>query len=1424
MDQNPTVEELLQKISDLDKALDSYKQEKKILEISLDRYRSIVKNTSEAIVVIQYDRIKLANSVAVNMSGFSLDGQPGATRPFLEWIHPDDREMVVQNYANRAQGEKVPAQYDVRLLDKGKKYRWISVRPVMMTWEGKPALLVFMSDVSKRKKIEKELRQSENNYREIFNSTNEAILIHSIETREILDVNKAMCDMFGYSKDEALKLTVEDISSGEPPYSSTEIDQWREKVADEGSQLFEWKARRKNDEYFWAEVNLKKAHIGSQDYVLAVIRDINTRKLAEEALLESEGKYRALIENASQGIVIIQDNQIVYTNPKIKQFFPSLEGKVFPDDFIDIFDTESLDMAVQKSQHLFQQQDILSQENEYNITDLQGNRRWIQTLSTNISYGGKPAVMTFVADISGRKKAEIELTESEERYRQAIENSPNPVFSVDSKGFIQMWNRSCETVFKYGKEIIGQSYEKLLSETEDHEAVQAMISNVFQGHAMSDMDVSFICKDGKERFMVSRLYPMYDNEKRVKRCVFGNTDITERKIAEMALRDSETRYRMLAQNLPGIVYRVMLRENNHMIFFNDLLQPLTGYKPKELQFGNDCAMEPFILPEEKENIVDIIRSAVKGGTEFEVDYRFMHKNGTVKWFHETGKVIYGDDEKPLYLDGLIFDITHRKQAEEALEESKTQKQAILDASIDVIMQLDQDMRIVWANKRAAEMAGETLEALVGRKCHQFYHNSDKPCEECLGVRAYETGGIEHETMAHDSADGVDTSYWEHFAVPLKDDTGTVYSVIEISRNVTDKVKADNKLKESEERFRQLSEASWEAIAIHDHGLLLQANQQFYALFGYTPEELLNTDVFSMIMTPESAEHIKKQSDSWELGPYDVTGINKDGTEFPIVIRVKVMEYYGRNVMVAALRDISERKKAEEKIRESEKKYRSIFENIQDVYFEVNRDGIIQEISPSIEKHLSYKREEVIGKSIYTFFRNSEEGKNLVKNIMNGGRTGDYEFDLVDKDGSLHQVSMDMSFVKDEKGGHVKIVGTVRDITERKIAEKEKKELRERLIRSQKMEALGFLAGGVAHDLNNVLSGIVSYPDLLLLDLPKDSPLREPILTIQESGQKASLIVQDLLTLARRGVTATEILDLNKIVSDYFRSPEHQKIMHSYPNITIQTHLNAELPYIKGSDVHLKKTIMNLISNAVEAMPEGGEIIVSTGNKYVDRPISGYDHVEEGDYNVLTIKDYGIGISPDDLKRIFEPFYTKKVMGRSGTGLGMAVVWGTLQDHKGYIDVQSLEGEGTTFELYFPISRELIDTEKQIVPMENYKGKGESILVVDDVEEQRNIASTLLTKLNYSVETVSSGEAAVEYLKGNSADLVLLDMIMDNGIDGLETYRRIIQLRSGQRAIIVSGFSETDRVKEAQKLGSGEYIKKPYTMETIGVAIRKELDK
>ena len=436
----------------------------------------------------------------------------------------------------------------------------------------------------------------------------------------------------------------------------------------------------------------------------------------------------------------------------------------------------------------------------------------------------------------------------------------------------------------------------------------------------------------------------------------------------------------------------------------------------------------------------------------------------------------------------------------------------------------------------------------------------------------------------------------------------------------------------------------------------------------------------------------------------------------------------------------------------------------------------------------------------------------------------YALKLQDSNAALEQLNKNLENIVQERTCELSESNRrlQEEMDERQHTYREKRALEKRLDRSKKMETLGLLAGGVAHDLNNVLSGIVSYPDLLLLDLLPDHPMYNPIMTIKESGQKAGAIVQDLLTLTRRGVVCNDVVNLNTIISEYASSPENQRLMMFHSNVNMEILLGENLLNIKGSPVHLKKTLMNLVSNAAEAQPEGGSICVSTYNRHVEAPILGYQHIQKGDYVVLEVKDTGMGISDSDQERIFEPFYTKKIMGRSGTGLGMAVVWGTIQDHHGYINIKSKVHQGTIFELFFPVTDTPRIQENKIASPCTQMGNHETILIVDDMKEQTEMARLIVEKLGYTAVVANSGEEAVTYLTSHCVDLVILDMIMDPGMDGLDTYRKIIEIHPGQKAIIASGYAENERVKTLQALGAGTYIRKPYTIETLGQAIREAL--
>jgi len=517
-------------------------------------------------------------------------------------------------------------------------------------------------------------------------------------------------------------------------------------------------------------------------------------------------------------------------------------------------------------------------------------------------------------------------------------------------------------------------------------------------------------------------------------------------------------------------------------------------------------------------------------------------------------------------------------------------------------------------------------------------------------------------------------------------------------------------------------------------------------------------------------------------------------------------------------EIVRRKQAEQALRESEQRMKAILRaSPVGIGLVINRK--LDWANETMYRMVGYREDTLLGQSARIFYKDDEEyarvGRALYSGVTASG-TGQVETRWARQNHTVFDCMLRACPLNPEDPSKGQIV-VVNDISEAKRLEAQ-------LQRAQKMEAIGTLAGGVAHDLNNILSGLVSYPELLLMQLPGDSPLRKPLETIQKSGEKAAAVVQDLLTLARRGVSLKEVANLNEIVTQYLESPEYEKLMSFHPGVEMKTRLETEILNVSAVPFHLSKTVMNLVSNAAEALPEGGIIVVSTENRYIDRPVRGYEDVVEGDYVVLKVTDTGIGIPGKDIKKIFEPFYTKKKMGRSGTGLGMAVVWSTVKDHHGYIDVHSREGEGTAFTLYFPATLKKRVKDGSEPPIEGYRGRGESILVVDDVEEQRVIATGMLKELGYAVTSVASGEEAVEHVKTHPVDLIVLDMIMDPGMDGLETYGKIIQFRPGQKCIIASGFSESDRIREAQRLGAGAYVKKPYLSKKIGPAIRAELSK
>ncbi len=508
---------------------------------------------------------------------------------------------------------------------------------------------------------------------------------------------------------------------------------------------------------------------------------------------------------------------------------------------------------------------------------------------------------------------------------------------------------------------------------------------------------------------------------------------------------------------------------------------------------------------------------------------------------------------------------------------------------------------------------------------------------------------------------------------------------------------------------------------------------------------------------------------------------------------------------------------------SGKEFKLLIQNTTDIIWTLNENLVITYTNPSVFPILGYKQNKILGVNISTLV-DQKQVENFINRIRTETRFSD-EFQIAHENRSFIPVEINCTHIINPEKTDSKFQVIIRDLTQRKTQEKEQERLKEKLIQAEKLKALGVLAGSVAHDLNNILSGIATYPEVLMMDNDIDPKMRQGLSIIKDSGQKASDVVSDLLTISRGANAEMDVVNLNSILERYTSALDFTKIKNTYPSVDIELMIEPELLNIRGSYIHLEKTIMNLVINAVEEVCEhdDGNVLITTSNKYIDPTIPGYEDIIQGEYAVLSVIDNGSGIEQNSLKNIFQPFFTKKEMGKSGTGLGLTVVWNAVQDHKGFINIHSTS-KGTTFDLLFPAIRQEVSKKPEPGTIDEIKGEGQLILIVDDLKNQQQIALSILENLGYKAIAVDDGYKAVEFIKNNSADLVILDMIMAPSISGLETYRMIKEINPGQKAIIASGYSVSEDVQMAQDLGAGSFVKKPYTILDMGIAIKEELEK
>jgi len=752
----------------------------------------------------------------------------------------------------------------------------------------------------------------------------------------------------------------------------------------------------------------------------------------------------------------------------------------------------------------------------------------------------------------------------------------------------------------------------------------------------------------------------------------------------------------------------------------------------------------------------------------------------------------------------------RELAQKALRESEVTYRELVENLNEVIYSVNKDGVMTYVNPPIETILGYTPSEIIGKPFQNFVYEEDLPLmrKRFQQILAGDIKPSEYRILNKNG----EINWIRASSEPTFEGDRPI-GLKGVIIDINDRKLAEEALRESEERFRLLSESAFEAIVIHEEGILIEANARFFKMFGYKPHELLGNQVIPLIVAPESIEFMREQISAGATTPYDSVGIRKDGTRFPMEIHARPIEYQGRRVRVGAIRDLSDRKQTEEALRESEERFKTLTSNLNVGVYRNTTDprGKFIEANPAIVKMFGYDtRAEFMGVAVSDLYQNPDKRKDFNTKILRDGAVISEELQLRKKDGTSFIGSVSAVAIKDKDGNVKYYDGIIEDVTESILLETQ-------LQQAQKMEAIGTLAGGIAHDFNNLLMGIQGRTSLMMADTDSFDSNLEHLKGMEEHVKSAADLTKQLLAFARGGKYEVKPTDLNELVTN-----QNRMFGRTRKEITIRGKYETNLWTVEVDPSQIEQVLLNLYVNAWQAMPDGGDLFIQTENVRIGGNYTRPYHVKPGKYVKISVIDAGVGMDEATCQRIFDPFFSTKEMGR-GTGLGLASAYGIIKNHGGFIDVYSEKDAGSTFEIYLPASEKQITDEKGL--SKSIRKGSETVLLVDDESLIIDVGKQLLKKLGYNILTAEDGKEAIEIYKKNEQeiDLVLLDMIMP-GVGGGEIYDRLKKINSKIKVLLSSGYSIEGQATRILERGCDGFIQKPFNMKDLSQKIREILDK
>lgn len=1369
------------------------KEAEDALRKSEQMYRSVIENIQDVFCRADTEgRISMISPSGVELFGFDAMNEMIGLPVESFWVDPSRRQEALDIIRTKGRVKEFETMF--KRKDGTTFHAAISFHVyrddagIALGTEG------IIRDITERKRTDEELQEGKAILESLINATRETLLL--VDTKgNILVANETVAQRFGKTREELIDVCHLDFF---PPDIAASRKAQYDKAVDTGQPVHfrDQRNGRSYEHYIYPVIDTD----GQVKRLAIFAMDITEQERAEEALKESENKYRQVVDNAHEIIIIAQDGFIKYANPRLFEMI-GVEKDVCSKPFTEFIYPEDRQNVIDRHQSRLRGENPLDRY-QFRIYDKAGNVRWLEMVSIVITWQERPATLNFIEDVTSRKESEEILREREAKLNSIFAAAPVGISIVADRIFEEVNDSFCSMI-GYSREELLHKNARMLYKTDDeyNKIGQFFYKNTGCAEVRA-AETQFVRNDGAVIDVLLRAMPL-DPSDFSKGMTFAALDITEQKRVERTIRESEERYHRLVETSPDAI--VMYDSNGDLITVNQKTADFYGVESPE-RFLAEVKNVLSILPDEdRVKAVQNFRQTVATGKSANNEYSIICKDGSLLPVEIKSSIVGGSEGQAIAFISVVRDITKRKQAEEALHESESKFRDLVEKSIAGVY-IIQDGIFQYVNMAAATMMGYEANEIIGKMT---------PMDTTLP----EDWPVVRESINKRLSGESDSSHYEFRIKTRKGDVKTIEvfssrtvhkgipAVIGTMLDITERKQSENKIIESEQALKAILSASPIGIGRIRNRIFEWVNDSMCHITGYSFEELIRKN--TRFLYPDEEDYTKTGEILYTEGQFETRWITKGGSLKNIFLQ---SAQTSSSSFIVTASDITEIKRAQNDLSISESRLRAIIDSAQDAIY--IKDQALRYIvaNPAMGKLFGMPPNEILGKGDADLF--DEAVGYQIEEIDRRVLAGEIikEQTKMNIQGSKHIFDMVKVPLYNEKNSIVGLCGITRDITERKNLEFQ-------LAQSQKIEAIGTLAGGVAHDFNNIIGAIMGYASLLQLKMDHTDEKSNYVAQILSASEKAANLTQSLLAFSRKQLIRLKPVRMNEAM-------EHiQKILARLltEDIEFRTELSNEDLTVLADEGQIDQVIMNLVTNARDAMPRGGSLTITTSHYTIDDEfIRTRGFGKKGQYACISVADTGKGIDANIRAKIFEPFFTTKEVGK-GTGLGLSLVYGIVKQHNGFIDVDSKVNQGTTFHVYLPLTEDTTEADGLDISNVKITGGTETILVAEDNEELANVVKTVLADNGYRVILAKDGLEALSLLKENRIDLAILDVVMPKK-NGWEVYEGLKEIDFHIKVLFVSGYTD-DIIQEKGLTQEGiDLVLKPLSPNHLLGKVREILDR